>query len=230
MAFGDSWPLCTELGPWCPRQASQLVTPAYRWRLEASCLGALPTSPGLVGGYAQAFLAAPYMILKRAPGSTLSICRSGRQSGRYIPRLSAVAASGRSGGRDCRALRGGFGHLRVGGTARAGACRAGGRPGSAGARAGMGPSLDHAVEVRGRPGDVPRPRSCRDAAAGSPAGAPVLLANLAVPQAGIAVHGEHWPAPRVREPRRAGAAAGPGLRRRAGGGAVAAVPAGLHRG
>lgn len=28
--------------------------------------GALPASPGLAGGYAQVFLAAPYMILKRA--------------------------------------------------------------------------------------------------------------------------------------------------------------------
>ena len=70
-----------------------MCDPTYRWRLEASCLGALPTSPGSAGGYAQAFLAAPYMVLRCAPGSTLSICCS-RRSGRYIPRLLAVAASG----------------------------------------------------------------------------------------------------------------------------------------
>lgn len=74
---------------------------------------------------------------------------------------------------------------------------------------GDGPGVDDSVEVRKRARGMPGPRSCRDAAAGSPAGAAVLLADLAVPQAGIAVHGEHWPAPRVRESCRAGAAAGP---------------------
>lgn len=77
---------------------------------------------------------------------------------------------------------------------------------------------------------MPGPRSGRDAAAGRTAGAAVLVEHPAAAPARAAVHGEHGPASRVREPCRAGTAAGPGLRREPGGRAVPAVPAGVHRG
>ena len=62
-----------SVGPACGRP----VTPSYRWRLRGDLQGALGESPGVVGGSAQVFLAAPYMILTRVVmGSCRCSCGS----------------------------------------------------------------------------------------------------------------------------------------------------------
>jgi hypothetical protein len=45
--------------------ASLAVTPGYRWLLDEEPPGGSAEFPALVGGSAQVFLAAPYMILRR---------------------------------------------------------------------------------------------------------------------------------------------------------------------